>query len=103
MCSSNDEKATFLVLFHYDINRGHVCNYDDIQRELERLGDNVVEFQANTWFVEAQLSASEISKQLRSNLSGAESLFVATLGSDVGFSGILPEGIAAIARRSHSV
>lgn len=77
-----------------------MCNYNDIPRLLERLGD-VIEFQTNTWFLESQLSAGEISTQLRDNLSGAESLFVVALGSDIAFSGILPEKIEAIARRSH--
>ena len=101
MCLSHNEKTTFLVFFHYDINRGYMCNYNDIPRLLERLGD-VIEFQTNIWFLESHLSAGEISTQLRDNLSGAESLFVAALGSDVAFSGILPEKIEAIARRSHN-
>jgi hypothetical protein len=103
MCPSHNEKTTFLVLFQYDINRGYMCNYNDIQRELERLGEDVVEFRTDTWFVESQLSADEISTQLRNNLSGAESLFVAALGLDVAFSGILPERIAAVARHSTQV
>lgn len=100
MRPSNNEKTTFLVLFQYDINRGVMCNYNDIQRELERLGEDVVEFRTGTWFVESQLTAGEISTQLRDNLSGAESLFVAALGLDVAFFGILPEKIAAVARHS---
>jgi hypothetical protein len=77
-----------------------MCNYNDIQRELERLGEDVVEFRTNTWFFESRLSAGEINTQLRDNLSGAESLFVAALGLDVAFFGILPERIAAVARLS---
>ncbi|MDL2401015.1 hypothetical protein [Rhizobium mayense] len=100
MRPSHNEKTTFLVLLQSDINRGYMCNYNDIQRELVRLGDDVVEFRTDTWFVESQLSAGEISAELRRNLSGAESLFVAALGSDVSFFGILPEKIAAVARHS---
>ncbi|MDL2409721.1 hypothetical protein PY650_29685 [Rhizobium calliandrae] len=100
MRTSHSEKTTFLVLLQSDINRGYMCNYSDIQRELERLGDEVVEFRTDTWFVESQLSAGEISTQLRRNLSGAESLFVSALGSDVSHFGILPEKIAAVARHS---
>lgn len=100
MRPSHNEKTTFLVLFQYDINRGFMCNYNDIQRELERLGEDVVEFRTDTWFVESQLTAGEISTQLRDNLSGAESLFVAALGLDVALFGILPEKIAAVARHS---
>jgi hypothetical protein len=77
-----------------------MCNYNDIERELERLGEEVVEFRTDTWFFESQLSAGEISTHLRHNLSGAESLFIAALGSDVDFFGILPDRIAAVARHS---
>ncbi|CAN7753899.1 hypothetical protein [Rhizobium sp. LjRoot258] len=98
MRPSHNEKTTFLVLFQSDINRGYMCNYNDIRRELELLGEDVVEFRTDTWFVESQLSASEISEHLRRNLSGAESLFVAALGSDVAVFGILPERIAAVAQ-----
>jgi len=100
MRPSHNEKTTFLVLFQSDISRGYMCNYNDIQRELERLGEDVVECRTDTWFVESQLSAGEISTQLRRNLSGAESLFIAALGSDIAFFGILPEKIAAVARHS---
>ena len=96
----HNEKTTFLVLLQSDINRGHMCNYNDIQRELERLCENVVEFRTDTWFVESQLSASEISTHLRLNLSGAESLFVAALGLDVASFGVLPERIAVVARHT---
>jgi hypothetical protein len=75
-----------------------MCNYDDIQRELQRLGKEVVEFRTDTWFFESQLSASEIVIALRDNLSGAESLFLAALGSDVAHHGLLPDKIAAVAR-----
>jgi hypothetical protein len=75
-----------------------MCNYDDIQRQLQRLGKDVVEFRTDTWFFECQLSASEIGKELRDNLSGAESLFIAALGSDLAHHGLLPDKIAAIAR-----
>lgn len=94
------EKTTFLVLLQSDINRGLMCNYNDIQRELERLGEDVVEFRIDTWFVESELSAGEISTHLQQNLSGAESLFVAALGSDVASFGVLPERIAVVARHT---
>lgn len=92
---SRNGKTTFLVLFQSDINRGYMCNYDDIKRELERLGKDVVEFRTDAWFFESQLSAGEISTELRQDLSGAESLFVAALGSDVAVSGILRIGAQA--------
>jgi hypothetical protein len=95
--------TTFLVLFQSDINRGHMCNYDDIKGELERLGKEVVEFRTDTWFFDCHLSANEINKHLRHNLSGAESLFVAALGLDAASFGILPEKIAAVARHSVEV
>jgi hypothetical protein len=100
MNPSHNEKTAFLVLFQSDINRGQMCNYNDIQRALERLGEDVVEFRTDTWFVESQLSADEISTGLRHILSGAESLFIAALGLDVAFFGILPDRIAAVARHS---
>jgi len=91
---------TFLVLFQSDINRGHMCNYDDIKGELERLGRNVVEFRTDTWLFDCHLNADEIKKHLRDNLSGAESLLVAALGLDVASFGVLPEKIATVARHS---
>ncbi len=93
-------RKTFLVLSQSDINRGHMCNVNDIRRELEQLGEDVVEFRTGTWFVESQLSAGEIIEHLRRNLSGAESLFVAALGSDIAVFGILPETIGAVARHT---
>jgi len=100
MSSSRDVMTTFLVLFQSDINRGHMCNYDDIKGELERLGKEVVEFRTDTWFFDCHLSASEINKHLRHNLSGAESLFVAALGLDAASFGILPEKLAAVVHHS---
>ncbi|MGO8533659.1 hypothetical protein GR223_20830 [Rhizobium leguminosarum] len=100
MSSSRVETTTFLVLFQSDINRGHMCNYDDIQRELQRLGNNMVEFRADTWFFESQFSADKVITELRNNLSGAEALFIAALGSDVAHFGLLPDKIAAVARHS---
>lgn len=91
-------KSVFLILFQSDINRGVMCNYVDIEPELRRLCSNVVEFRTDTWFVESEMSAREITAELRSTLSGAESLFVSALGSDTSHFGILPEKIAAIAR-----
>jgi hypothetical protein len=92
--------TTFLVLFQSDINRGYMCNYDGIKDELERIGRGVVEFRTDTWFFDCQLSASEINKHLRHNLSGAESLIVAALGSDAASFGILPEKLAAVVQHS---
>ncbi|MGO7762852.1 hypothetical protein ACC761_36120 [Rhizobium ruizarguesonis] len=90
MSSSSGETTIFLVLFQSDINRGHMCNYDDIQRELQRLGNNIVEFRTGTWFFESQFSADKISTELRDKLSGAEALFIAALGSDIAHFGLLP-------------
>jgi len=48
MNQSHDVQTTFLVLLQSDINRGYMCNYDDIQRELQRFGTNVIEFRSDT-------------------------------------------------------
>jgi hypothetical protein len=100
MSSSRNTITTYLVLFQSDINRGYMCNYDDIKGELEGLGKKVVEFRTDTWFFDCHLSASEINKHLRHNLSGAESLIVAAIGSDAASFGILPEKLAAVVHHS---